>query len=91
MGNKAAIVKTASAKNIKIITIKISGADPKLNEINLADIPSKIRKFQKVIISAESVLKNGAIIAESGALMIALAARKYNVPVIAICRGFSLT
>lgn len=91
MGNKAAVTKTANAKNIKIHTIKISGADPKLNEINLAEVSSKIRKFQKVIISAESVLKNGAIIAESGALMVSLAAKKYNVPVIALSRGFSLT
>lgn len=63
MSNKAAVTKTANGKNIKIYTIKITGADPKLNEVNLAEVPSKIRKFQKVIISAESVLKNGAIIA----------------------------
>ena len=50
-----------------------------------------MRKFQKVIISAESIFKNGAIVAESSSLMIALAAQKYNIPVVIVCRGFSLT
>lgn len=57
----------------------------------MTDVASKIRKYQKVVISAESVLKNGSIIAEPGSLMVALAARKYNIPIVVLSRGFCLT
>ncbi len=50
-----------------------------------------MRKFDRIIISAESILKNGAVISEPGSLMVALAAKKYNVPILAVGRGFCLT
>lgn len=60
--NKKLLNKIANEKNIKLKCVKISNADHKNNEINLAEVASQIRKFQKVIISAENVLKNGAVI-----------------------------
>jgi translation initiation factor 2B subunit (eIF-2B alpha/beta/delta family) len=57
----------------------------------LAEVAAQIRKAQKVVISAESILRNGAIISESGSLMVALAAKKYNIEVIVVARGFCLT
>jgi translation initiation factor 2B subunit (eIF-2B alpha/beta/delta family) len=81
----------ANEKKIKLKLIKTNNADYKNNEINLADIGCQIRKAQKVIISAESILRNGAIISESGSLMVALVAKKYNIEVIVLARGFCLT
>lgn len=59
--NKKLLNKIANEKNIKLKCVKISNADHKNNEINLAEMASQMRKFQKVIISAENVLKNGAV------------------------------
>jgi len=59
--------------------------------MNLSEVASQMRKADKVIISAESILKNGAIISESGSLMVALAAKKYHKEVIVIGRAFCLT
>jgi hypothetical protein len=83
--------KLASKLNIKVKYVKVWGADPKNNEINLIDISSEVRKVNRVIVSADSVLRNGSVICESGSLMLALAARKYQIPVVALSRGFGLT
>lgn len=36
-------------------------------------------------------MKNGSVISQPGSLMLAIAAKKYNIPVIAISRGFGYT
>jgi fructose-1-phosphate kinase PfkB-like protein len=91
LSNKSIISKISTSKKINLKHVKISDADPKNNEINISDVAAQIRRVHKVIISAESILKNGAVIANSGSLMVALAAKKYNIPVIIVARGFSLT
>ena len=50
-----------------------------------------IRKCKGVVLSADEILLNGGIISGSGALMVAAAAQKYKVPIMALGRGFSLT
>lgn len=89
--NKNLITKIANEKKLKIKYIKKSNADYKNNEINLSEVASQVCNARKVIISAESILRNGAIISESGSLMVALAAKKYQKEVIVIGRSFCLT
>lgn len=63
LSNKNVLAKIAKDKRIKITQIRTTGTETKTGEIELADVPSKMRKFNKVIITAESVLKNGSIVA----------------------------
>lgn len=89
--NRTVISKIAKEKGINVSYVAKSGADPKKNEINLTDVASRMRKFDRVIISAEVILKNGAVLSETGSFLVALAATKYNVPLVALGRGFCLT
>ena len=44
-----------------------------------------------VISSADSIMQNGGALAPSGSLMLAVAAKKYRVPVLVLGRAFNLT
>lgn len=62
----------------------------KLEYIDLTEAGTYVRKCQGVVLSADSILLNGGILSGSGALMIAAAAKKQRVPIMALGRGFSL-
>lgn len=67
------------------------GISSKLEKVDLTKALQKIRKCKAVVISADSIFEDGGILSQSGALMVAIAAKKYGVPVLAVGRGFSLT
>ena len=54
-------------------------------------VSSAIRKCKGVVLSGDAILLNGGILCGSGSLMVAAAAKKHKVPIMALGRGFSLT
>lgn len=54
-------------------------------------VPLIIRKVNKVMIGCSSVLGNGAILSRVGTSVIALLAKQYTVPVLALCESYKFS
>lgn len=48
-------------------------------------------RANKIILGAHAVMKNGGLLTNAGALLIATAAKSYSVPVIILASDFKLT
>jgi len=58
---------------------------------NLKNSSGVIKKADILLIPCEAVLKNGGAVGRSGALMLAIAAKSFSVPVIALATCYTLT
>jgi translation initiation factor 2B subunit (eIF-2B alpha/beta/delta family) len=59
--------------------------------VELKNSSSAIKKADMVIIPCSAVLKDGGIVAKSGSIMLAIAARSLSVPVVGLATCYSLT
>jgi translation initiation factor 2B subunit (eIF-2B alpha/beta/delta family) len=59
--------------------------------VELKNSSSVIKTADMVVIPCSAVLKDGGIIARSGSIMLAIAAKNLSVPVVALATCYSLT
>lgn len=79
----------------KKATLKIVNTGEQVKEkeryVDLKDASRHVKKADLVIISGESILKDGGILSNSGSLMVAISAHTAHIPVIALSRAYCLS
>jgi translation initiation factor eIF-2B subunit beta len=85
------VAQAAPAFNGHDMALALSSAGIDTTLIDDQAVFALMARVNKVVISAAAVLADGTVVAQSGAHLVALAAKAYNVPFVACCGLYKLS
>ena len=87
--NKSIVEQLCKEKNASLLVI--GKENDNKGKIDIRGAGRQVKKANLLIISSTSILKNGGVLVEGGGLMLMVAAKEYNVPVIILNQGYCFT